>query len=401
MDISRKNLTSLLLLTIALVSSLTLYFYWNSGMNQVFLLVTLALLLGLVILNRAYSDKVFIIVLCINVASLLVTMAFHRSMGVTILFINVLLASFIFNNIHVEKHTYICIHAIPAIFWSVMCIAAVSGSFYYGETYLGETYWGYTCFGMLMNENAIALLSLSCMFHWLCIIEQLPFRRATRILIAVAVSAFPVWRMIQAGCRSVLLTAIIFVILYLALRKPIPYRTFYLIVLAVIICSAGFTIVYSMYIESLGLGDIMGRDSLSRVYIWEAAFDLIKKYPIFGSGTEIQMAMLDSAHNTVLSWMKTIGLIPTVTYAFFLARRRPDTEGTYSKVAQLVVIASLLISFFESFYADSMFCMSFMLFFLQPGESSKTIEEPVKSSPRGEGGLCHKVSAKLTGPCDL
>ena len=262
-----------------------------------------------------------------------------------------------------------------------MCIAAVSGSFYYGETYLGETYWGYTCFGMLMNENCIALLSLSCMFHWLCIIEQLPFRKATRLLIAAAVSAFPVWRMIQAGCRSVLLTAIIFVILYIALRKPIPYRTFYLIVLAVIICSFGFTIVYSMYIERLGLGEVMGRDSLSRVYIWEAAFDLIKKYPIFGSGTEIQMAMLDSAHNTVLSWMKTIGLIPTVTYAFFLARRRPDTEGTYSKVAQLVVIASLLISFFESFYADSMFCMSFMLFFLQPGESSKTTEEPVKTSP--------------------
>ena len=152
-------------------------------------------------------------------------------------------------------------------------------------------------------------------------------------------------------------------------------------VLVIILCSAGFTIVYSMYIESLGLGDIMGRDSLSRVYIWEAAFDLIKKYPIFGSGTEIQMAMLDSAHNTVLSWMKTIGLIPTVTYAFFLARRRPDTKGTYSKVAQIAVIASLLVSFFESFYADSMFCMSFMLFFLQPGESSKTIEEPVKSSP--------------------
>ena len=368
MDISGKNISSLFLLALSLISSLTIYFYWNSGMNQVFLILGFVILFGLAFINRAYSDKVFIVVFCVNVASLLVTMAFHRSMGVTLLFVNMFLAAFVFNNIRVERKAYIWLHLIPALLWSVFCIAAVSGSFYYGETFLGETYWGYTCFGMLMNENAIALLSLSCMLHWACVIEQLPLRRATRILITVAVAAFPVWRMIQAGCRSVLLTAVAFVILCLVLRKPIPYRTFYIIVLAVIICSFGFTVVYSLYIEKLSLGDIMGRDSLSRVYIWEAAFDLIKKYPIFGSGTEIQMAMLDSAHNTVLSWLKTIGLIPTLTYAFFLARRRPDIPdaNTYSKVAQCAVLTGLLISFFESFYADSMFYMSFMLFFLTP-----------------------------------
>ena len=366
MEISRKNITSVLLLVLSLIGSLTLYFYWNSGANQLFLLISLGILLGLVILNRAYSDKVFIVLLCLNVASLAVTAAFHKSMGVTILFINLFFACAVFNNIRVEKWAYILVHLIPALLWSVFCIAAVNGSFYYGETYEGETYWGYTCFGMIINENTIGLLSLCTIFHWACIIEQLPFRRAARVLITALISAFPVWRIIQSGCRSVLIAAIIFCALCLLLREPVPYRTYYFIVIGVIIFSVLLTVFYCIYIEKLGLGDIMGRDSTSRVYIWNAAFDLIRQYPIFGSGTEIKMVMLDSAHNTVLSFMKTIGLIPTITYIFYLARRRPDSEVSYSKVAQAAVIAGLIVSFFESYYADSFFYISFILFFLSP-----------------------------------
>ena len=366
MEISRKNITSVLLLILSLIGSLTLYFYWNAGANQLFLLLSLGILLVLVILNRAYSDKVFIVLLCLNVASLVVTAAFHKSMGVTILFINLFLACTVFNNIHVEKWAYIWLHLIPAMLWSVFCIAAVNGSFYYGETYEGETYWGYTCFGMIINENTIGLLSLCTIFHWACIIEQLPIRRAARMIITALLSAFPVWRIIQSGCRSVLIAAMIFCVLCLLLRNPISYRPYYFIVIGVIIFSVLLTVFYCVYIERLGLGEIMGRDSTSRVYIWNAAFDLIRQYPIFGSGTEIKMVMLDSAHNTVLSFMKTIGLLPTLTYMFFLVRRRPDTKKSYSKVAQAAVLAGLIISFFESYYADSFFYISFILFFLNP-----------------------------------
>ena len=389
MEISRNNITSVLLLGLAFIGSLTLYFYWNDGINQLFLIISFVILMGLALLTGVFSERIFIVILCLNVASLMVTMAFHKGLGVTLLFMNVLLASFIFNNIRVERWAYIMLHLIPALLWLVFCIAAIKGSFYYGETYQGETYWGYQCFGMIINENTIGLLSLCSIFHWACLIEQLPARRMTRILATIAISAFPAWRMIQAGCRSVFMAMIIFGVLCFVLRGPIPYRTYYFLVLGVILFSLLFAFVYVIFIERLELGEIMGRDSTSRVYIWEAAFELIKQYPIFGSGTEIRMVLLDSAHNTILSWFKTIGLLPTITYSFFLVKRRPGNDIPYSKVAQAAVLAGLIIGFFESYYADSFFYMSFMLFLLNP--ESKSLE--YKKHEKGQAQPCVKVAS--------
>lgn len=352
-------------MALAFIGSLTLYFYWNDGINRILLVLSFAILLVLALLNRAFSDRTFFVIICVNLASLIVTVASHKGLGVAMLFINLLLACAVFNNAGLSRMTYIWVHLIPALMWSAFCVAAIKGSFYYGDTYLGETYWGYKCFGMIINENTIGLLSLACIFHWACAIEQMHLRKMTRLLATVIISVLPAWRIVQSGCRSVLLALLLFCVLCVFLRKPLAHRTYYFIVVGGILLSVLFALLYCMFIERLDIGEVMGRDSNSRIYIWQAAFDLIKQYPLFGSGTEIRMVMLDSAHNTVLSWMKTIGLIPTLTYVFFLVAVRKKSKNTCSRIAQAAVIAGLIIGFFESFYADSFFYMSFILFFLK------------------------------------
>ena len=381
MQVSRKNLISILLLAISVIGTLTLYFYWEDGITQIFLILSLGIFLIMAFLTDVLSDKAFIIVMCINAASLLMTVAYHKSLGIILLFINMILACAVFNNIHVDKKTYVWIHLIPAVLWTLLAIFSVKGSY---PVPTGEI-WQYKTLGIVFQKNTVGILSLGSIFHWICILEQLPLRKITKILAAIPMFVFPIWKIVESGCRSATIAVIAFCVLYLFLNKTIPYRYYYLIILGIIVCSGLFTIYYVENIVELEFDDIMGGNPFNRLGTWEAAFSLIRRYPVFGSGTDIKMLTYDSAHNTVLSWLKTIGIVPLVTYALFLVKRKQGKEnGSYNRAAQVAVMAGLAVSFFESFYADSFFYLSFLLFLINPEEKSYDTESDPLLLVRGK-----------------
>ena len=192
------------------------------------------------LLNNAFSDRTFLIVLCVNAASLLITISYHKSMGVTLLFVNVLLACVLFNNMHLDKKTYLFIHLIPAVLWSVLAISSVRGAY---PVPTGEI-WHYKCFGIIFQKNTVGILALASIFHWICILEQLRIRRITKVLVAIPMFIFPIWKIIESGCRSATIAVTAFCVLYLFLNRPIPYRYYYPIILGIIVCSGLFTIYY-------------------------------------------------------------------------------------------------------------------------------------------------------------
>ena len=84
------------------------------------------------------------------------------------------------------------------------------------------------------------------------------------------------------------------------------------------------------------------------------------------------MLIYDSAHNTVLSILKTIGIIPTVTYAFCFAKRLPDRNNNrYERICQMAVISALMVSVFESFYVESYFYLTFLMMLVNPVKENR------------------------------
>ena len=107
MAYTKERLSSILLLILTVISSASLYTYGNSTLNQITILTQLVILIGIAYLNNILSDKIILLLLFLNGSSLIITMAFHRSFGVTIVFVNLLLASFVFNNIQIKRYVFI------------------------------------------------------------------------------------------------------------------------------------------------------------------------------------------------------------------------------------------------------------------------------------------------------
>ena len=380
MGLDRKRITSILLVVLTAVSGLALYTYGNSGLNQILILIHLGILIILALLNDILSDKVVLVALFLNVASLVITMMYHSSFGVTIVFMNMLLACLIFNNIQVDKNTYLFIHLLPALLWTIIVIFSVKGDYPLPN---GEI-WDYEFFGIIYQKNTVGIVALGCIYHWLCVVEEFPFRRITKNIIAVPVIVVFLLKIIDSNCRSATFATILFCVLYFFVRREIPYKYYYIILLVGIVCTGLFTIYYVENVVEIDLGEVMGRNTFHRLGTWEAAFALIRRYPIFGSGTDIKMLIYDSAHNTILSILKTIGIIPTATYTFLFAKRLPNKKaGGYSRVGQMAIISALLVSVFESFYVESYFYLTFLMLLINPARKEEVEDKVFQKYDKG------------------
>ena len=373
MGFNKKSLTSILLIVLTVVSAFALYTYGNGGLNQILIILHFGILVTLAFLNGILSDKFVLITLFVNLASIVITMMYHSSFGVSIVFLNMLLACFVFNNIQVEKNVYLFLHLIPAVLWTIIVIFSVKGGY---PISTGEIF-DYSFFGIIYQKNTVGIVALGCIYSWLSILETLNVRRITKNIISVPIIVVFLLKILESNCRSATFATILFCVLYYFTKNEIPYKWYYIILMTGIVLSGLFTIYYVENVVEIDLGDVMGRNTFHRLGTWEAAFDLIRRYPIFGSGTDIKMLIYDSAHNTVLSILKTIGIIPTLTYAFCFAKRLPDRKNKrYERMCQMAVISALMVSVFESFYVESYFYLTFLMLLVNPvKESSRSSAE--------------------------
>ena len=194
--------------------------------------------------------------------------------------------------------------------------------------------------------------------------------RSIYVLIAGCVCGFYIY---ISECRSILLCLLAFVSLYLFKK-----RTFSQSFLRKIIClsQAGsliFVLLYLyLYRHSFDIElSLFGKSFYSgRQIVWGSAFDLFLQHPIIGSGASVRLksvanTVTASAHNTVMSLLYIFGAVPTASYFLFMGKRY-DNSMPYTpyRLNQFAVIATLLITFFESFYTESYLGFLFMLFFI-------------------------------------
>ncbi len=377
MPFTKERLSSILLITLSAISSVSLYFNGNATLNQITILTQMALLFVLAFLNSILSDKYKLLILFLNISSLIVTMAFHKSFGVTIVFINLLLACFIFNNIQVDRKAFLYMHIVIAILWSIIVFCAVRGD--YLDT--AGNYFHYRLLGVLYHKNTIGIVAIGSLYHWSNLVYSLHVRELTKNIIAVPLLVIFILKIIETDCRSAIIAVSLFAILLCFIRRDIPYKYYYIIVLVMIICSGVFTIYYVNNVVELDVGDVMGRNPFERLGVWKAAHALIKEYPVFGSGTDFKMMKFDSAHSSVLSILKTIGIIPVISYALSLVMRSgKNLKKRYFRISQIAVISGLIISVFESFYVESYLYLPFLLLLINPCKENmnRSLEEHEK-----------------------
>ncbi len=363
MGFSRNKMTSILILSITFISSAAIFTYGNSTINQVIIIIQLFLLLGLAMFNNIFLDRVVLIILFLNLASIIITMAYHKSFGVSLVFLNILLSCIVFNNINVNKSTFLCSHLISALIWSLWILFSVKGVY---NPEKGSYLW-YKFLDSIYHKNTMGIVAIGCIYHWTCVLETISIRRISKNIFFIIIGIPYVYKIIESECRSAIFALIIFAILYYLIRHEIPYRMYYVILIVCIILSGIFTLFYVGNIVELDFGDVMGRNTVNRLDVWKDAVSLIREYPFFGSGTDYKMYITDSAHNTVLSILKTIGVVPLLSYVFCFGKRLSTQKfNSYCRVSQIVVLSGMMISVFESFYTESYFSIVFLLFLINP-----------------------------------
>ncbi len=372
MGLSEKRITPVLLVILSVLNCAGIYLLQVPSANRILLCLNLFILVIMAGVNRLNEDRCFLAVFCINLASLILTITWHKTFGVAIMFLNVLLACHVFNNIQADRRAYLWMHFITALTLSVFVIAGVKGAYPVYNSGTLEIFQ-FKAFGVITQKNTQGILALCCMFHWICLLETLSKDRIKKIICAIPVFCVFFLKITEANCRSAIMASAVFAVLYIFTRHEIPYRTYYILLIAALTVTGLFTIYYVENVtEIIETDEIMGGSPFNRLGTWKAALSLIGKYPVFGSGTDIKMLIYDSAHNTVLSWLKTIGLIPAVTFVLYFAKRTQGRKNAgYNRVSQMMVISGLMVAVFESFYADSHIGMLFLMLLINPEKDGK------------------------------
>lgn len=369
-----KELTSFLLIVIHLVSSISIYFYENKLIGLFTLLIEFASCIILFFLNNRHivNTTPIVVVLILNIFSLCATMLFHTGFGVVGIYFNMILAILIFGNISISKDLYRQLHLLTAILISLFIFTSKITIHY--ETILFEG-----TFGDDINANMLGVWALASFYHWMCFLSTAKISKTIKILCRIIVSIVAVYYINISDCRSALFAIILFFILIVFKKKPLKNKSFNLVVKILLIGSLLFTILYVRLAENYGDIEVFGKDLFSgRQYVWESAFKQIKKYPIFGSGTDFSMIAngqgetTQSTHNTVLGLLRTLGIIPTVTFLIYAGKTHDFKEKTkVDKYAQFAFISCLLVAFFEQILTERftyMLFLSFLLFNIKQDE---------------------------------
>lgn len=349
-------------MTVIAISSI--FLYGNENLNQVCILVEMGLLAFMGFLNGVFKDMGVIAVILLNIASLILTFVFHTGFGVIIIFLNLLMAFILFNNITITHRVYMLMHGTAAVLLTaVVYCTDISHTVFVNHNPVC------TLFGTEIQSNMIGIFILGAALHWICLIEGMKWKKATRLTLVLLVMIPFGYRIFESKCRSAMFAGLFFIALYLIKIKPFEYRFYYIFVFGIIIASAVFCNIYMMSADWFSQFDTMGKNSFSRVGVWNEVFTAIRKYPWFGSGTDYKLGGLNSAHNTVLSILKALGLIPVISYAIMAVKRQAGQKNKgYTRTAQLAFMACLVVTFFESFFTESYTYIIFLLFLLNSEE---------------------------------
>lgn len=357
------DINSFLLIIICLVPILTLYVSANPSYSKMVLIITFGLLIVLYLHNYAEkASKKEILILLINLLSILATNSIYSALGSSITFLNTILCFKLFNNIEIDRKTFVKIHLILGV--SLSC---------YVFTIQRPKYIGHLiedAFHNPINTNIVSILFLCAFLHIMCCFFQFERSKKNAIIeiVLTVVYGYNIWFF---GARSAIVAMAIFIISSLIIKKGIPYKSYKKIVTITLLISLLFPILYLSFINRFSMTEFLGKGISSRRIVWQECIDVIKNNPVFGvgNGVKIQMRasgdLTTSMHNTLLGLWKILGIIPVITFIHICINHDNTLyDNKKERISQLAFISTLIICFFESFYTEEMLYLAFLPFLI-------------------------------------
>lgn len=365
-----------LLLILAFMPAITLVLASNSAFMRISLIIELGLLLILYFTNYKRVSKIGMCIILINAFSLTITLGIHSALGNAIMYINAILCFKVFNNIVIDKNTFFLMHLVNALTLSIY-VFMIKRPRYSGNTVIDA-------FGNNINTNMISILFLCAFLHLVFCILLLFEKKIIRfpaIIIASIIYGENIWFF---EARSAIISMLAFIIAIMLIKDSISYSNYKKIIVIVLILSLLFPFIYLYTLKTLHISEFMGKGISTRSIVWESCINVIKDEPIFGNGNDTLVVINNSGrltpsmHNTLLSLWKILGVIPTITFVvMFIQHDSFKFDNKKYLFAQIAIISTLPVCFFESFYTEELLYMSFLQFLITNIKSSENKKEGV------------------------
>lgn len=361
---NKDTLNKLLLGVLSVMPTVALINSSNIMFSKTVLIIELLLLLAMTVINHKAITKRELIMLMLNLFSLVMTLSSHSAFGSAVMFINALLCFKIFNNIVVERRTFISIHIINGVLISLY-VFLIERPLYTGNTIADA-------FNNRINTNMISILYLCAFLHLACVILSVIDKKRVRWILLMILGFIYGDNIWFYEARSAMISMMAFVILVIvASKKKLPYIKYKKICTITLVASLAFPFIYLAIFKMIGISELFGKGIGTRAVVWKNCIDLIKQYPIWGNGNDMLVVMNAngklsySMHNTLLSLWKVLGIIPTVTFIISCIQHdNNEYDEKRNIIAQITFISTLPVCFFESFYTEELLYMAFLPFLI-------------------------------------
>lgn len=291
------------------------------------------------------------------IGMLLITALMYNSLGTVFTCFNIYMLALFLNNIQFEKKQLRTIHFLIVLLLGIFIATLKVRPLY-------DTYQVFQMNGEKININSFGILILAFYYHFLILLNNV-FKKGMQYFLFLCITPIAIYLIELSGCRSAYLALISFLILYL--NKNFKMERYKKVLFVVVMVAIIFPFVYLKFTDNLVGIDFGGKSLLSRRYVWESAINLIKQYPIFGSGTIYNMKMTagneytSSAHNVFLGLWKTVGFLPMIIFAHRLSKgRNMDTISKPNIMRKKMFLSCIILCIFEALLNDSDIYLFFM-----------------------------------------
>ncbi len=358
MKITRESFSALTITIMPLLSIIGLLFRNDNG---TVLIATMALLLILILFNyRSALDNNNLFLFFLSVVSVIITNIMFPALGVSLIVINVLLASILFNNIYISKRLYYRIRIITSISLLIYVLTCSTKSLAYYAAVKDAL-------GNNLNANDYALIVFICYLNVVSVLDLMQ-KTKLKVFLIFVMSIGAGFLLYLSQCRTAIIGIIAFLVLILFMKNRLTYYKFRRVTLWLLLLSFLFPLVY-LFLSKQGIHvDVLGKSLFTgRQIIWEGAWNLIKQHPLFGCGntpyaTGFTAAYETSSHNFLLGVMKMFGLIPTISVFWCLTRRvKYNSNLAQNRIMQIMFISSLFVTFTESSFVQSYIYLPYVM----------------------------------------
>lgn len=361
------NIRDCLLCVLPILAYVSLQYRVNSVALNVCLIITLFILISIWILSANCFNYNDFIVLSINICSLLITVTVFSGIGCALNYLNLLLCFMIFNKAGFSKKAI-----------TVAQVLLLIGLLLFFMTSTYSIAWDWISFydknGVQINNNTVAFVLVAVYIYLSTFLLKKKKKWCYIIVIGLYVFCFALVNVL--GCRTAMLFFLLYAVLTLFRKRIFKKKSWRKICVVLLLISFCIPIVYLYLYNHIGNFEMLGKSFFSgRENVWASAFQQIKEYPIFGSGTKFSLndgihGTTESTHNMLLGLWNNLGIIPVVTTMFYyIVNKRPKVE----KNLMIVICALPIIMFFESFLMDSRLYLLFLLAF--PGTENKILND--------------------------